>query len=138
MCLYTKQICPIKARKDIVCYKVFVISNTCHTCITPTVNRIIPDPRYTIKPFLMDDSNKSICRQAIYSGVYGFKVTGISQGMIHAYQDVERARRAMERFPLWAPLEIYECIIPKGTLYFKGLDGDICSKKLLIVKRVVD
>lgn len=30
----------------------------------------------------------------------------------------------------------YKCIIPKGTLYAKGYDGDICAEKIKIVERI--
>ena len=136
MCLYTKQICPAKARKDIVCYKVFVEGVR---LTTPIVGHKIENPHYTGVPFLMDDSDKDKPNNRRSNNmVCKFGVGPIGKGMIHAYQNVECAKLARDFFGLYASLKTYECIIPKGTLYFKGTDGDICSRKLLIVKRVVD
>lgn len=33
-------------------------------------------------------------------------------------------------------LAVVKCIIPKFTLYYKGIDGDICSKKIIIKEEV--
>lgn len=53
----------------------------------------------------------------------------IHGGMIHAYTNLESSKAP------W-PLATFKCIIPKGTLYYKGTSGDICSKKMLVVERV--
>lgn len=50
-------------------------------------------------------------------------------GMIHAYTKLEYSKGP-------CPLAIFKCIIPKGTLYYKGTSGDICAKKMLIVEQV--
>jgi hypothetical protein len=55
-----------------------------------------------------------------------FRIYG---GMIHAYTKLEYSRSP------WS-LAIFKCIIPKGTLYYKGTSGDICAKKMLVVEQV--
>jgi hypothetical protein len=51
-------------------------------------------------------------------------------GMIHAFTNLEICNEGP-----W-PLAIFKCIIPKGTLYYKGTLGDICAKKMLVIEQV--
>lgn len=33
---------------------------------------------------------------------------------------------------------IFKCVIPKGSYYMKGIDGDIVSNKIIVKKRLID
>lgn len=119
MCLYTKQICPLRARKDIVCYKVFSPSFDEFHIMTPYTHMHILRPTKD-NPTLMDDTDVDINN-------CGLKIKFIDRGMIHAYT----SQRSVFAYRLR-----YKCIIPKGTLYYKGINGDICAKKMLIVEQI--
>lgn len=58
----------------------------------------------------------------------GLSIKCVDRGMIHAYTSKRRSMFAY-RFR-------YKCIIPKGTLYYKGIGGDICAKKMLVIEEV--
>ena len=51
-------------------------------------------------------------------------------GMIHAFTNLGICNKGR-----W-PIVVYKCIIPKGTLYYKGVLDDICAKKMLVVEKV--
>ena len=134
MCLYTKQICPLRARKDIVCYKRFEITytingfNTMRTAVRGTLVSI-PKPN---KPTVMVAYPEN-CIEKLRTidpirdrDNATFRIYG---GMIHAYTKLEYSRSP------WY-LAIFKCIIPKGTLYYKGTSGDICAKKMLVIEQV--
>lgn len=133
MCLYTKQICPLRARKDIVCYKRFelgylpdlaVIMKTAVRGILVS----IPKPDEPTVMVAYPDSIEKVRTIDTTRDRYNarFQIYG---GMIHAYTKLEYSKGP------W-PLIIFKCIIPKGTLYYKGTSGDICAKKMLIVEEV--
>lgn len=134
MCLYTNQICPLRARKDIVCYKRFEslyalrIFNLMMTSVRGYMVRIpktneptvmIAYPENCIEKLRTIDTTRD--RYNARFRIYG--------GMIHAYTKLEYSKGP------W-PVVIFKCIIPKGTLYYKGTSGDICAKKMLIVEQV--
>lgn len=123
MCLITKQICPLRARKDIVCYKFFRYSIDKGFMHTRYVNTKVKMPSEN-NPTMMDDSNKAIQKRACASG----NTYLIAGGMIHAYI----------KEPLLYDHHVlcYKCIIPKGTLYYVSYDhSEICAKRMLITER---
>lgn len=124
MCLYTKQICPLRARKDIVCYKVVVHSG--RMFITPHQNYVIGDdlPR---KIQICDQKTIEAVKPPSWSG-YRYQVFG---GMFHAYAKLDCAIASL--IVAEPHLVIIKCIIPKGTLYYKGIiKGDICARTLIL------
>lgn len=136
MCLYTKQICPLRARKDIVCYKRLsvvpkIINSTFDRDlgITKYAKQNGKRPKYytPYRGYLIDDiptklktSDKTDLRKIKCSEVCGHVIGG---GMFHAYT---------KRIPWASNSVVVKCIIPKGTLYFKGIDNDICAKTLIL------
>lgn len=112
MSLFTRQICPIRARRDIEVYKVLRYDPETDKIITP----------YTHFPVLtktMDVSEESIKRGMCFINMVG-------KGMIHSYSGYPTlAGRGTLNF-------VVKAIIPKGTLYYKGLADDYASKKLIL------
>ena len=129
MCLFTKQICPLRARKDIVCYKRFELvrlPNSFFSLMTTPVRGTmvrVPTDEPTVMIAYPDSIEKIRIENATNprSQIYG--------GMIHAYTKIEYSESPWH-------LAIFKCIIPKGTLYYKGTSGDICAKKMLVVEQV--
>jgi hypothetical protein len=132
MCLYTKQILPIRARKDITCYKVVVVSQ--HNGV-----KLFRSPYYGVRlylgePYVALPINRRLPllfrRQIIFNGIHM-----VEEGYSHCYTDYEFAkdRCAFISNEYGSPTTcILECIIPKGTLYFKSDDKiEICAKEIL-------
>lgn len=130
MCLYTKQICPQRARKDIVCYKKFYVWSSFLETRYRLYRIVKPKENH---PTLIDDTNTRLhSRSSIYRSEEGVRWQ-IWSGMIHAYKTKPVFRRSERGYP---KIGLYKCIIPKGTLYYVGIDNDICAKKMLIVEEV--
>lgn len=129
MCLETRQICPLKAKKDIVCYKLFLSHDSLDSMKTLYMDYYVKKPTEGC-PTVMDDTNVPL-RISQYG--YLHPLHRISSGMIHAYQTEIRA--LANRFHTFKR-HTYKCIIPKGTLYYIGIDGDICAKKMLVIEEV--
>lgn len=132
MCLYTKQICPLRARKDIVCYKAFTNYGYVKGMMkTPYLKWSVYIP--TTEPTVMEaipknHIEKNQLSQFTYEYLHGSRFL-IKGGMIHAFCDKELIYDK-ESFVL------FKCIIPKGTLYYKGRYHDICAKKMIVVEQV--
>lgn len=130
MCLYTKQICPLRARKDIVCYKKFYVWHSSLETIYKFYRIVKPEKD---RPTLMDDTNfRSCVFQSAWRRSKGVRYE-IWGGMIHAFRTKPALRTDECRFPRTG---IYKCIIPKGTLYYVGIDNDICAKQMLVVEEL--
>lgn len=130
MCLSTKQMCPLRAQKDIVCYKIFTYSFDEFHMMTPYLRKHVLRPTKN-NPTLMDDTDFDVeINNATVKYPDGriCKVKCIGYGMIHAY--------TQPRILCGPGGFLYKCIIPKNTLYYKGMFGDICAKKMLVVEQV--
>lgn len=130
MCLETKQICPLRARRDIICYKMFGYAFDNLHIITPYQRMRILKPTEN-NPTLMDDTGVDVDEvDFTTTWVHGCEMgpfRRIGRGMIHAYTYPIR---------IAACYSLYKCIIPKGTLYYKGINNNICAKKMLIVEQI--
>ena len=76
------------------------------------------------------DVDKTNFTEPVVHGDGVHKIKKIGNGMIHAYA------RQRDVIICYGPTSIYKCIIPKGTLYYKGISGNICAKKMLIVEQI--
>ena len=119
MCLFTKQICPIKARKDIVCYKLFSLQG----CVLITPFQRVPAYLGETMTARQIDENFGIqCGNS--SATYRQRIYG---GFIHAFIDKPEKSNKI----------CVKCIIPKGTLYYKsikhnGYPQEICAKTIIL------
>lgn len=133
MTLLTYQICPRRAQKDIECYKVFIHCDTQE------------NPRRRIFKHLYEDTcfpyseNLEICAEGNVD-VQKDLVKGrfrINGGMLHAFSTEKQAKyfAFMKNAGCTKSEQKYiatKCIIPKGTLYYKGVWDDICAKKMIL------
>ncbi len=136
MCLEKKSRIPRIATKDIIVYKILIPKY--HELFTPYYNDNIEIgktykgtfSRYSIwikhKPRAF--TNNIIC---FLISLFFSKI--ISSGYIHSYNNYNIIFNTNNWFYGNYYL-IVKCIIPKGTLYFIGKDGDIASRKLKYVK----
>ena len=138
MCLFTRQICPIKARKDIVCYKVvkrYKHKTGMRKYITPCQEMGII-LYSSIKP----NGPKMIKKRKRYSIIEG--------GYIHCCSTLEDAKRwinrnshmfcnsqKLKRPTKWA---IIKCVVHKGTLYYRSYDeSELCAEEIFTRKIVL-
>ena len=114
---------PLTADRDIICYKK-VQQVGKDTYITPCT--IAPIPIECIQnkvPFKAQILSKF---KFIWRHVFGFG-RFVEDGFIHTYQDDNKS----------TIFEVYECIIPKGTKYFIGLQGDYASERIIFLKKMI-
>lgn len=131
MCLFTRQICPIKARQDIICYK--VVKRYKHR--TGTEKYITPCQKMGIMLYriIKPEGPKMIRKKQTYSVIEG--------GYIHCCSTIEDAKRwinrnactfhnskALKRPTKWA---IIKCVVHKGTLYYRSFDKtELCAEEI--------
>lgn len=113
---------PLIAKDDIICYKK-VQQVGKHAYITPCTNAEIPIECIRDKvPFKAEILSKF---KFIWRHVFGFSNL-VEDGFIHAFQR-DNWKRGYATF---------ECIIPKGTEYFIGIDNHIASKEIIFLKQL--
>ena len=152
MCLYTKQICPIKARKDIVCYK--VVKRRKHAtgekkyrtpCMKKSIKlpaTISADPPTTNWDKMWDKVRVT----TLYLGNGEYKAFNeINGGWIHACNTLDDAKLWLKKnYHLfnhnkkqpfhWA---IIKCVVHKGVLYYRSYDKHTLCAKELFTRKVV-
>ena len=125
MCLYTKMICPIKAKKDIVVYKVFKpAAAEKGGFYTPVMGmHMLPGARYTTYGCMSPKK----CRNAL-------ALNTVTDGFFHAYtRPTADYYTVRGRFGHFTKHLIVKCIIPKNTLYYKSYDAtEICSRSIFV------
>ena len=120
---------PLIAKEDIVCYKQLYI-NCQNILVTPI--RKIPVPIKCIQknkrkriPFKAEIFNKF---KFILGHVIGFSPV-VTDGFIHTYSSVPSSYNLFRD-------RIFKCIIPKGTKYFVGEDGDYASEQIIFAEQL--
>ena len=133
MCLYSKQQDWFVANSDIKCYKVlelkkkFLGIKKYHTPyrVMEVSRKIISGKKDLIA------EGEPVLRSVMLGNDIAYIVEG---GAIHAYVGNREAYLNVYFHPL-VRLEIFECIIPTGTKFMVGIDGDICAEKIRFVKK---
>ena len=118
-------ICPIKAKKDIVVYKVFE-QFTPNVLLTPFRKTIM-----RLGEVYEDPKKSNIIRKL---GTLRLTIFAVRSGFFHSYVAhpslqilYDMADKSRKNYV------VVRCIIPKGTLYYKSHDGiEICAKKIII------
>ena len=126
MCLLTKESEPSQATKDIKCYKVYLFSH--NRCYSPFIEMTIPNFGQYINTklgaaYLPEGENI----YTVDEGFHSFKYLS----------DIEKFCKSYNRFTNFL---IVECIIPKGSFYYKGYDIDCPSycSECIILNKVID
>lgn len=133
MCLLTKQICPIKAKKPIVVYKVLLKERyrlSDNRFITPWMCE-----KTRLNRLLTASGEKVVVR----SGIKDFRAVG--PGYIHCYTKIEYARWArkyyIQKFMAFETV-IVECIIEPSTRYYKSWDGEEIAADAIFLKEIIE
>lgn len=145
MCLITTQKKPLKATKDIVCYKILKLRpagliNKSKVVFIQDSNEILfleGVTKYTLHAPYQDTRYvpgkvyRSAFRDREIFSMLDKK--RINKGF-HAYTDTLRTVKRRK------PGQIFECVIPKGTRYFLGSNNGesagICAESIIVVKPV--
>lgn len=125
MCLVIGRCGKIKeSTEDITCYK--ILEKTKKGFITPY--RMVP----------VDVESKIMRAEGEIKEYTEFdeEVKKVSKGVIHTFKNLDDAYRELEFFMATSTSEfkVYECIIPRGTLYYTGVYweypsyGSVCIK----------
>lgn len=112
---------PLIAKDDIICYK--KLQQIENAYITPCTYVQVPIECIRDKvPFKAEILSKF---KFIWKHVLGFS-NSVEDGFIHAFQ----------RDYGFRGYATFECIIPKGTEYFIGIDNHIASKEIIFLKQL--
>lgn len=132
MCLwansnFNKRRKPSIARKDITCYKTldYGLGGYC------TPYRCMPFKEGLNIADGPQDYKYSAC------GIRGNykKIIKVEGGYIHAYTTLENA--CNKRYYNARMLFVAECVIPKGTEYWRGFNGEICATQM-VFKKIIE
>lgn len=124
MCLFKKSKIPRIALKNIVVYKILRAYKL--------------DGKKYYETFIR---NFQVNLDCIYTGKFdryeslykSFKEPWINSGYIHSFNSLEKAKKILNS----PDACIVECIIPIGTLYWKGDNNEIASRKLKYNKVII-
>lgn len=138
MCLLTYQTKPSIAKKNIRVYKVFIVLNKDNTLLSPYMHF-----KYTLNQlfvvnnafFGINTKNRSPFDNwatEVYRnrGDLLFNVQSYAEGF-HSMFTLSRAKLGMRKDE-----NIYECIIPKDSLYFEDETGLIISNQIIVKRNI--
>lgn len=122
MCLVSKQKQPCIAEKDIEIYKIVIKS--CNRYFS-----FFEGFSYELNKEYEENGDPN---QRYFN--YDMKRSVLDQGWFHSYVDCTIAIQDIVTFLSYRPnLSLLHGIIPKGTPYYIGLRGDVCSKKIKLI-----
>lgn len=132
MCLLTRQIMPIKARKPIVVYKVllrhYYYSN--NEFITPWMRE-----KTGLNRLLTANGEKAVVQSGIEN------VYAVSSGYIHCYTKIRDARFTkkyhIQNCAVYKTV-ITKCIIEQGTRYYKSWDGKEIAADSVFIREIIE
>lgn len=142
MCLITNDFTQYIAKEDIVVYKGLIEYSTRHASAIHFSYIYEIDKEYTtdiIEIFENIQISNNITLEELKDYIGSEPFTN------HTMKEIFESNVTLRAFGpgfhsnrsprvLWG--DIYECIIPKGAIYYKGFGGDIISNKIKIVKQI--
>jgi len=133
MCLTTKRIFPNVALKDIEVYKVYMMKDDDSDLISPIMDNVYPKGTEVITP----ESKKILSWRAPGESLWNRRV---AEGYIHVCGNLARACLIQLELDILCDetqeCVVWKCVIPKGTLYFRGENDDLCAKKIRLVEKL--
>ena len=143
MCLYTNQKVAKVAEQDIVCYKILYKGNNSYQ--TPFQFTLVPSKCF-IRGELYTPAEEGEAKPNPHGCETWQSTYLVEEGFIHTCKDIDYGMSFLKWFKGRQPspsmednCRIYRCIIPKGTEYFEGHDGDgesYASKAIKFIKEV--
>lgn len=129
MCLVSKQKQPCIAEKDIEIYKLVVKRPNSDQYLS-----LFEKFPYELNKEYEENGDPN---QRYFN--YNTNHSEISQGWFHSYSDYTIAIQHLIMYistPNW-DVFLLPGVIPKGTPYYIGLEGDVCSKKIKLIGKCV-
>ena len=128
MCLESKTVFPKIAKEDIICYKVidikgYSIYNRSYQYDEHKINKANGGFRL-IKDILFYFFHKK------------YYFVGYVFGILHSFAFKRYALNLLINLGKSDSYTVWECVIPKGSLYFEGYYNEYRSRKLKLVRRV--
>lgn len=125
MCLFTNRKTPYIAKEDIIIYKV-VCTNS---------NGIYESfyARFPYKLGVEYEQHEDFTIEEVPFLYYGTKYI-ISKGWFHSY--IDYFHTFMEYNSIIKDVVIVKGIIPKGSEYYRGVGGEICSRKIKLIEEI--
>ena len=138
MCLITAQKRWRIALKNIKCYKLVhgfnSIYNNRYRYSTPYMDMLIPEEVINGRDCLYAEGKAAFEKRNVITKDSEYKPCyQIEGGAIHAFQNVSDG---WDYVKAGVGNALFECIIPIGTQYAVGLNGDICAKKIRFKSRL--
>ncbi len=90
-----------------------------------TLNEVIEDKEEPV--FTKDKKGRRVVTKGF---LHSFLPTVDKQRLVDEYRGINKVKGVT--------IEIHKAIIPKGIKYYEGVKRDICSKKLLVLKDIVE
>lgn len=129
MCLESKTIFPRIAKEDIICYKVIDIKNY------SVYNKSYQYDEHKINKanggfwLIKDILFHFFCRKKYFFIRY-------YSGILHSFAFKEYAFNLFVNLEKYESYTIWECVIPKESLYFEGHYNEYGSRKLKLVRKL--
>ena len=132
MCLYITNDESKCAEKDIYCYKVVINANSEYK--TPIAGYKLPN---SLAGYTQEEPLNNAVINLFCIGTY--RCLSIYGGVIHSIKKLKSARSLFNK-KIYNNLEIWKCIIPKGTIYYEGIinigNYGYASKKLKYLYKI--
>lgn len=137
MCLTKKKkiLLPKRAKTDLVCYKLVIKAD--NGVFTAPFQRLTPESitRYDIGKTIIPKMDFKTKFKAI------FKDRALGEGFLHVCPSLYGLQKMLSIWGVGIVIPptnaILECVIPKGTYYYKGLLGhDIATRRLTVIKEL--
>ena len=132
MCLESKTIFPKIAKKDIVCYKVIDIEN--YSVFNRNYQYNEHKINKAIGGFMLIKYILFYFFHFFYKKPYIF--IRYYSGILHSFKSKDYTLNLFNNLRKDESYTIWECIIPKGSLYFEGHYNEYGSRKLKLVRKV--
>lgn len=150
MCLITKSPVPRTAKRDFTVYKVLYVNNNyAGKGFTRLMAPVRGDTCYQFDRAynelrFNDPEHEAVVKMNELSlNINGFDRTDERWKVSYGYHSCKNRRRAremkksLEGTRMLSGFTIVECAVPKGSQYFEGCKGDICSNSI-IINRIIE
>lgn len=129
MCLESKTIFPKIAKEDIICYKVIDIKGY------SVYNRSYQYDEHKINKA---NGGSRLIKDILFYFFYRKKYLFVRYvfGILHSFKSKYFALNLFNNLRKDESYTIWECVIPKGSLYFEGYYNEYGSRKLKLVRRI--
>lgn len=128
MCLESKTVFPKIAKEDIICYKVIDIKGY------SVYNRSYQYDEHKINK--ANGGFRLIKDILFYFFHKRYSFVGYVFGILHSFVFKRYALNLLSNLEKSDSYTVWECVIPKGSLYFEGYYNEYGSRKLKLVRRV--